>query len=123
MSDKPPLRIVLCLGAITALGPLSIDMYLPALPHIAGDLAAAPSMIQASLSACILGLALGQLLVGPVSDAVGRRRPLFAGLAIYAAMSVLCALAPTAPLLVAARFVQGLGGGAISLSVPIRFSR
>ena len=112
MSDKPPLRIVLCLGAITALGPLSIDMYLPALPHIAGDLAAAPSMIQASLSACILGLALGQLLVGPVSDAVGRRRPLFAGLAIYAAMSVLCALAPTAPLLVAARFAQGLAGSA-----------
>lgn len=112
MSDKPQLRFVLCLGAITALGPLSIDMYLPALPHIAGDLAASPSTIQASLSACILGLALGQLLVGPVSDAVGRRRPLFIGLAIYALMSVLCALAPTAPLLVAARFAQGLAGSA-----------
>lgn len=112
MSDTPKLRFVLCLGAITALGPLSIDMYLPALPHIAGDLAAAPSTIQASLSACILGLALGQLLVGPVSDAVGRRRPLFAGLLAYALMSVLCALAPTAPLLVAARFAQGLAGSA-----------
>ncbi|MGE5516567.1 MAG: Bcr/CflA family multidrug efflux MFS transporter [Bacteroidota bacterium] len=112
MSDKPQLRFVLCLGAITALGPLSIDMYLPALPHLAADLAASPSLAQASLSACILGLALGQLLVGPMSDAVGRRRPLFVGLAVYALMSVLCALAPTAPLLVAARFAQGLAGSA-----------
>lgn len=112
MSDKPQLRFVLCLGAITALGPLSIDMYLPALPHIAGDFAASPSAIQASLSACILGLALGQLLVGPVSDAVGRRRPLFAGLIMYALMSVLCALAPSADLLIAARFAQGLAGSA-----------
>lgn len=112
MSDKPPLRFVLCLGSITALGPLSIDMYLPALPHIAGDLAASPSLVQASLSACIMGLALGQLLVGPVSDAAGRRRPLFVGLIVYALMSVLCALAPTAPLLVAARFAQGLAGSA-----------
>lgn len=112
MSDKPQLRFVLCLGAVTALGPLSIDMYLPALPHIAADLAAAASLVQASLSACILGLALGQLLVGPASDAVGRRRPLFAGLLAYAVMSVLCALAPTAPLLVAARFAQGLAGSA-----------
>jgi DHA1 family bicyclomycin/chloramphenicol resistance-like MFS transporter len=112
MSDKPQLRFVLCLGSITALGPLSIDMYLPALPHLAQDFAATPSMIQASLSACILGLALGQLLVGPISDAVGRRRPLFAGLAAYALMSVLCALAPTAPALVAARLAQGLAGSA-----------
>jgi len=112
MSDKPQLRFVLCLGAITALGPLSIDMYLPAFPHIAADFATTPSAIQASLSACILGLALGQLVVGPISDAVGRRRPLFAGLAAYALMSVLCALAPTAPLLVAARFAQGLAGSA-----------
>ncbi|MGE5478374.1 MAG: Bcr/CflA family multidrug efflux MFS transporter [Bacteroidales bacterium] len=112
MSDTPQLRFVLCLGAITALGPLSIDMYLPALPRIAADFAAQPSVVQASLSACILGLALGQLLVGPVSDAVGRRRPLFFGLAVYALMSVLCALAPTAPLLVAARFAQGLAGSA-----------
>jgi len=112
MSDKPQLRFVLCLGAITALGPLSIDMYLPAFPHIAADFRTTPSAIQASLSACILGLALGQLVVGPISDAVGRRRPLFIGLAAYALMSVLCALAPTAPLLVAARFAQGLAGSA-----------
>ncbi|HLO77360.1 MAG TPA: Bcr/CflA family multidrug efflux MFS transporter [Magnetospirillum sp.] len=112
MSDKPQLRFVLCLGAITALGPLSIDMYLPALPHLAADFAATPSAIQASLSACILGLALGQLMVGPVSDAVGRRRPLFVGLAAYALMSVLCAVAPTAPTLIAARFAQGLAGSA-----------
>ncbi|MCR6629675.1 MAG: Bcr/CflA family multidrug efflux MFS transporter [Magnetospirillum sp.] len=111
-AERPRLRFVLCLGSVTALGPLSIDMYLPALPHIAEDFAVAPSVIQVSLSACILGLALGQLLVGPVSDAVGRRRPLFIGLAVYALMSVLCALAPTAPLLVAARFAQGLAGSA-----------
>lgn len=112
MSDKPQLRFVLCLGAVTALGPLSIDMYLPALPHIADDFAASASLIQASLSACILGLSLGQLLVGPVSDAVGRRRPLFVGLAAYAVMSILCLLAPSAPALVAARFAQGLAGSA-----------
>jgi DHA1 family bicyclomycin/chloramphenicol resistance-like MFS transporter len=112
LSDKPQLRFVLCLGSVTALGPLSIDMYLPALPHLAVDFAASPSLIQASLSACILGLALGQLLVGPISDAVGRRRPLFVGLAAYALMSVLCALAPTAPALVAARLAQGLAGSA-----------
>lgn len=112
MSDKPPLRFVLCLGAITALGPLSIDMYLPAFPQIAGDFGAPPSAIQSSLSACILGLALGQLVVGPISDAVGRRPPLFAGLVAYAVMSLLCALAPSAPLFVAARFAQGLAGSA-----------
>lgn len=112
MSDKPRLRFVLCLGAVTALGPLSIDMYLPALPHIAEDFGAPVSSIQASLSACILGLALGQLVVGPLSDATGRRRPLFVGLVLYALMSVLCALAPSAPLLLAARFAQGLAGSA-----------
>jgi len=112
MADKPQLRFVLCLGAITALGPLSIDMYLPALPRVAEDVAASPSLVQASLSACILGLALGQLLWGPVSDAVGRRPPLFVGLAAYAVMSILCALAPTAEALVAARLAQGLAGSA-----------
>ncbi len=112
MADKPQLRFVLCLGSVTALGPLSIDMYLPAFPHLTADLAASPSVVQASLSACILGLALGQLLVGPLSDAMGRRPPLLAGLAAYAVTSLLCALAPTAPWLVAARLAQGLAGSA-----------
>ncbi len=112
MADKPQLRFVLCLGAITALGPLSIDMYLPAFPHVAADFAASASLVQASLSACILGLALGQLLWGPVSDAVGRRPPLFVGLAAYAVMSVWCALAPSAETLVAARLAQGMAGSA-----------
>lgn len=112
VTDKPKLRFILCLGSVTALGPLSIDMYLPALPHLSNDFAASPSMIQTSLSACILGLAFGQLLVGPISDAVGRRGPLLVGLAAYALVSLLCAFAPTAPFLVGARFAQGLAGSA-----------
>lgn len=111
-TDKPSLRFVLCLGAVTALGPLSIDMYLPALPELTRDFATSASMIQASLSACILGLALGQLLVGPLSDSTGRRPPLMVGLGLYAVMSILCAVAPTAHLLVAARLAQGLAGSA-----------
>ncbi|MBY0429799.1 MAG: multidrug effflux MFS transporter, partial [Rhodospirillales bacterium] len=110
-SRLPP-SFVLALGAVTALGPLSIDMYLPALPSLAADFRADPSLVQLTLSACILGLALGQLVVGPLSDIHGRRRPLLVGLAAYAAASLLCALAPSAGALIAMRFLQGLAGSA-----------
>ncbi|RSM44034.1 MFS transporter [Amycolatopsis balhimycina DSM 5908] len=106
------LKFVLVLGGLTAFGPLSIDMYLPALPRMAQDLHAADATVQLTLSAFIVGLALGQLVLGPLSDSLGRRRPLLAGLALYVVGSVLCAVSPDAWLLVAARLVQSLGAAA-----------
>ncbi|MGW3999826.1 multidrug effflux MFS transporter [Amycolatopsis sp. NPDC004772] len=111
-SRRAQLKFVLVLGGLTAFGPLSIDMYLPALPRMAADLHAADSTVQLTLSAFIVGLALGQLVLGPLSDALGRRRPLLAGLVLYAVGSVLCAVSPNAFLLVAARLVQSLGAAA-----------
>jgi DHA1 family bicyclomycin/chloramphenicol resistance-like MFS transporter len=111
-SRRAQLKFVLVLGGLTAFGPLSIDMYLPALPRMAADLHATDSTVQLTLSAFIVGLALGQLVLGPLSDALGRRRPLLAGLALYVVGSVLCAVSPDAWLLVAARFVQSLGAAA-----------
>ncbi|GLH96610.1 multidrug effflux MFS transporter [Phytohabitans aurantiacus] len=99
------------LGALTAIGPLSLDMYLPALPQIADGFAVSDAGVQLSLTACLLGLALGQLLTGPLSDRWGRRRPVVAGVAAYAVASLLCAFAPSAGALVALRFAQGLAGG------------
>src|SRR3981081_3854636 len=84
------LRLFLLLGGLTAFGPLSIDMYLPALPAISRDLAASESLIQLTLPACLIGLALGQLLAGPLSDALGRRRPRLVGVAVYVLASLLC---------------------------------
>ncbi len=109
---RAQLKFVLILGGLTAFGPLSIDMYLPALPRMAADLHAADTTVQLTLSAFIAGLALGQLVLGPLSDAVGRRRPLLAGLVLYVVGSVLCAVSPDAWLLVAARLVQSLGAAA-----------
>ena len=82
------------LGALSAFGPLSMDMYLPATPTIAADLHASQSQVQLTLSACLAGLAFGQLVAGPLSDSLGRRRPLLAGLVAFAILSVACALAP-----------------------------
>jgi DHA1 family bicyclomycin/chloramphenicol resistance-like MFS transporter len=105
-------RLVLILGALTALAPLSIDMYLPALPALSRELAAGPSVIQMTLTACLVGLALGQAVAGPISDAAGRRRPLLAGALVYAAASALCVIAPTVQALILFRLVQGAAGGA-----------
>src|SRR5437870_3897170 len=105
-------RIFVLLGGLTAFGPLSIDMYLPALPAIGRDLAASESVIQLTLTACLTGLALGQILAGPLSDRLGRRRPLLIGVAGYVLASLLCATAPAAPLLVGFRLLQGLAGAA-----------
>jgi DHA1 family bicyclomycin/chloramphenicol resistance-like MFS transporter len=104
-------RIVL-LGALSAFGPLSMDMYLPGLPALARDFGTRESLIQLTLTSCLVGLAAGQLLAGPLSDALGRKRPLITGVAGYAVASVGCALAPSVPLLIGVRLIQGLGGGA-----------
>jgi DHA1 family bicyclomycin/chloramphenicol resistance-like MFS transporter len=103
---------VLILGGLSALGPLSTDMYLPALPALSQDLGATMSQTQVTLSAGILGLALGQVIAGPGSDALGRRRPLLIGIAAYALASLLCIVAPSVNILTALRFVQGVAGAA-----------
>ncbi len=100
------------LGALSAFGPLSIDMYLPALPSLSRDFHTGASEVQLTLSGCLLGLALGQMIAGPLSDALGRRRPLLIGLAAYALASLLCAVAPTVSMLVGLRVVQGIAGAA-----------
>lgn len=104
--------LVVALGALTAFGPLSLDMYLPGLPDLSRDLGTSASMAQLTLTACMIGLAAGQLLAGPLSDARGRRRPLLIGLALYALASALCAVAPSIWTLVPLRFVQGAAGAA-----------
>jgi DHA1 family bicyclomycin/chloramphenicol resistance-like MFS transporter len=103
--------LIVILGLITTIGPLSLDMYLPALPDLARDLDVSPSTIQLSLTSCLIGMATGQLVFGPLSDRWGRRRPVIAGLASYALLSFLIALAPTAPVLTGLRFLQGFAGG------------
>jgi DHA1 family bicyclomycin/chloramphenicol resistance-like MFS transporter len=108
-------QLVLVLGALIALGPLTIDMYLPAFPAIGEELQASASATQLTLTGMLGGLAFGQLLIGPLSDAFGRKRPLVAGLATHAAASVLCALAPSIYLLAGVRVLQGFAGAAISV--------
>jgi len=109
------LRFVLVLGALIAIGPLTIDTYLPALPSITSDLAASESAVQGTLTGILLGMGLGQLLVGPLADAVGRRRPLIAGIALHIGASVFAAFAPTIELLTVARVLQGLGNAAVAV--------
>ncbi|WP_156289407.1 multidrug effflux MFS transporter [Oceanobacillus salinisoli] len=106
------LKLAALLGTLAAFAPLSIDMYLPALPHIAEELHTTPSLVQLSLTFFMLGLAFGQLLVGPLSDAQGRRTPLLIGLAIYSIASLLCAFSPNIWVFITLRFIQGLSGAA-----------
>ncbi|MEE1813763.1 multidrug effflux MFS transporter [Streptomyces sp. SP18ES09] len=102
----------LVLAALTALPSLSSDIYLPALPDVAGTFATTAVVVQLTLTSCLIGMALGQLAVGPLSDRLGRRRPLLAGMVLYTAASISCALAPTAGALVGLRFIQGAAGAA-----------
>ncbi|WP_435878755.1 multidrug effflux MFS transporter [Streptomyces klenkii] len=106
------LIVTLVLGGLTALPPLSMDMYLPALPEVTGALRSPAATVQLTLTACLMGMALGQLVVGPMSDKWGRRRPLLAGMVVYVLATAACALAPTAGLLIGCRLVQGLAGAA-----------
>jgi DHA1 family bicyclomycin/chloramphenicol resistance-like MFS transporter len=109
------LRLVLVLGFLTALGPLTIDMYLPALPAITTDLETTAAAVQLTLTGTLFGLAFGQLLVGPISDAIGRRTPLLAGVAVHVLASVLCVIAPNLAVLGTLRVLQGLGAAAASV--------
>lgn len=103
------LRLALVLGLLSAVGPFAIDMYLPALPSIGRDLAASTEAVQMSLLVFFLAVSVCQLVVGPVSDMVGRKAPLYAGLALFAAGGVGAALAPSIGWLIAFRAVQGVG--------------
>ncbi|MDR3663437.1 MAG: multidrug effflux MFS transporter [Mycobacterium sp.] len=107
--------MILVLGVLIALGPLTIDMYLPALPRIATELGLSSSVAQLTLTGTLAGLALGQLVVGPLSDALGRRRPLIAGILLHMAASVMCLLAPNIAVLGVARGLQGMGAAAASV--------
>ncbi|MFZ1118003.1 MAG: multidrug effflux MFS transporter, partial [Propionibacteriaceae bacterium] len=109
---RPPARTVVVLGLLSTFGPLSLDLYLPALPQLADDLGASASLAQLSITACLVGLAVGQLVAGPLSDRLGRRPPLIVGLVAFLLASVACALAPSAAVLVLLRLVQGLAGAA-----------
>lgn len=120
-NDEPPSRklspsrrrwLILVLGFLTAIAPLSIDMYLPSLPSLAADLHASTSVVQLSLTACLLGLAIGQLVAGPISDAQGRRLPLLVGVIMYTIASVLCAITSSVWILILFRLIQGLAGSA-----------
>ncbi|MFJ9564806.1 multidrug effflux MFS transporter [Streptomyces fuscichromogenes] len=104
--------LVLALGGLTATPPLAMDMYLPALPEVTRTLGAPAATVQLTLTACLAGMALGQLVVGPMSDRWGRRRPLLTGLVGYVVATALCAVAPDVWTLVAFRLVQGLAGAA-----------
>ncbi|MFP5335092.1 MAG: multidrug effflux MFS transporter [Actinomycetes bacterium] len=115
LSRRRYAQLVLVLGSLIAIGPLTIDMYLPALPSLATDLRAGDAAVQATLTGMLVGLGLGQLIVGPLSDAVGRRRPLLLGLVGHGVTSLLAAAAPDVVTLVGARVLQGLAGAAISV--------
>ena len=110
-------KTALILGLLSAIGPFAIDMYLPALPEIGASLGAQVGAVQWSLTAFFIALGLGQLFYGPVSDMVGRKPPLYAGLALFTLASVGCALATDIHTLVALRFVQGLGAAA-GMAIP-----
>ena len=98
------------LGALSAFGPLSMDMYLPATPTIAASLHADQALVQLTMSGCFAGLALGQLIAGPLSDSRGRKRPLLIGLTAFVGLSAACAVAPDIGTLIALRFLQGMAG-------------
>ncbi|WBB82308.1 multidrug effflux MFS transporter [Micromonospora sp. WMMD882] len=109
------LRLVLVLGSLIAIGPLTIDMYLPALPAIMDDLRITSAQAQLTLTGTLAGLAIGQLLIGPLSDAFGRRRPLLAGVALHVLASVCCVVAPNIEVLGVLRVLQGLGTAAAAV--------
>ncbi len=113
-------RLALTLGTFVALGPLTIDMYLPALATIRDELATSSATVQLTLTGTLLGLALGQLVIGPLSDSLGRLRPLMAGTALHVVASLRVLVAPDIATLGALRVLQGIGtaaGAVIALAI------
>lgn len=106
-------RIALVIGFLAAVGPFAIDMYLPSLPEVAADLGASTQATQTTLSAFFAAFGLSQLVYGPLSDQFGRKPPLYVGLSIFLAGTIVCALAPTIGFLVFGRLVQGIGAATV----------
>jgi len=104
--------LVVALGALSGFGPLCLDMYLPALPQLPADLSSTAAAAQLTLSACIVGLGVGQLVGGPLSDRLGRRGPLLLGVAVFVATSVICAVTTSMTVLITVRLLQGAAGAA-----------
>lgn len=119
VSEKPPRFLAVILCCLSAIGPLAIDMYLPALPRIAGDLHADEGSIQLSLMTFFAGLMLGQLVYGPLSDKLGRKPLIYLGLGVFIPASFACAFVTDAHQLIALRFVEGVGG---SIGLVISFA-
>lgn len=111
-TGKERIGLAFLLGMLGILGPLNIDMYLPSFPGIASDLETSASLVQLSLTTCLIGLAVGQIVVGPISDSKGRKKPLIIFLSLFAVASFACALAPNIYVLVIARFIQGFTASA-----------
>ncbi len=110
MTRNRYILLILILGSLSTISPFSIDMYLPGFPAIASELGVSISQVQLSLTAYLLGIAVGQLMYGPMLDRFGRKKPLYVGLVIYIISSFLCALSTSLESLIAMRFLQALGG-------------
>ena len=120
ISNGRRILYIVLLGALTALGPFTIDLYLPAFPVLESDFDTSAAAIQLTLTGTMIGFALGQLVVGPLSDKAGRRIPLIVVTALHVLASVAAALAPTLPLLSGARVLMGVGaaaGGVVAMAV------
>jgi DHA1 family bicyclomycin/chloramphenicol resistance-like MFS transporter len=104
------LRLVIVLAGLSAFAPVTTDLYLPALPRLGRDLGVTTASVEVTLTMCVVGIAVGQLLVGPLSDTLGRRRPLIAGLILYIGSSLGCAAAPSIAVLDVLRLLQGISG-------------
>ncbi len=115
-SRNSTLYLYIILGMLSAFGPFVTDFYLPALPELNSDFNTTPSMVQLSLTVCMVGLALGQLVVGPLSDRYGRKRPLLASLLFFLIATAGCIFAPTIGWFIASRLIQGVAGPVASYS-------
>ncbi|WP_125584119.1 multidrug effflux MFS transporter [Levilactobacillus cerevisiae] len=110
LTRRRQIWLTLLLGTVSATGPLAIDLYLPALPQMKIQFATSASLMQLSITACLIGLALGQLIAGPLSDQYGRRKPLIIGFIIFGLVSLAMAFIHSVTLLITLRFIQGLAG-------------
>lgn len=116
-TGKRRIFLALILGSLAMLGPFNVDMYLPSFPEISADLGVKASLVQLSLTTFLCGLALGQFIIGPISDGVGRRKPLLISLVLFSISSLICAFAPNITVLIIGRFIQGMtAAGGIVLS-------
>lgn len=111
-AEKPTLLFIVVMGALSAFGPLAIDMYLPALPTVKEDLGATTSATQLTLTFFMIGLGAGNIVAGTLSDSMGRKKPLVIAMVLFTLSSIFCAIAPNAEVMMLARFIQGIAGGA-----------